>query len=81
MGLAGLTLFSVACRAEIYNHLRWRRFHVSSNGLTTLIFLAQGISGPRDLLEIPLSWGAHLSTLDNVRRRLRQSPLPKGSFS
>lgn len=56
IGLTGLMLFSVACRPEIHKHLRWRRLHVSANALATLIFLAQGISGPRDLLEIPLSW-------------------------
>jgi hypothetical protein len=56
IGLTGLMLFSVACRPEIHKHLRWRRLHVSVNVLATLIFLAQGISGPRDLLEIPLSW-------------------------
>jgi hypothetical protein len=52
-GLTGLMLFSVACRPEIHKHLRWRRLHVSANVLAALIFLAQGISGPRDLLEIP----------------------------
>ncbi|MCP9818397.1 DUF4079 domain-containing protein [Synechococcus sp. Cruz-9H2] len=56
VGLTGLMLFSVACRPEIHKHLRWRRLHVSANALAALIFLAQGISGPRDLLEIPLSW-------------------------
>ncbi|WP_457767181.1 DUF4079 family protein [Cyanobium sp. ULC065] len=56
-------LFSVACRAEIHNHLRWRRLHVSANVLATLIFLAQGISGPWDLLEIPLSWEQPTSPL------------------
>lgn len=55
-GLTGLMLLSVACRPEIHKHLRWRRLHVSANALAALIFLAQGISGPRDLLEIPLSW-------------------------
>jgi len=30
--------------------------HLAANLLATLIFLAQGISGSRDLLEIPLSW-------------------------
>jgi hypothetical protein len=56
IGLTGLMLFSVACRPEIHKHLRWRRLHVSANALAALIFLAQGFSGPRDLLEIPLSW-------------------------
>jgi hypothetical protein len=56
IGLTGLLLFSVACRPEIHKHLRWRRVHISANALAALIFLAQGVSGPRDLLEIPLSW-------------------------
>jgi hypothetical protein len=56
IGLSGLMLFSVASRPEIHQHLRWRRLHLSANALAALIFLAQGISGPRDLLEIPLSW-------------------------
>jgi hypothetical protein len=56
IGLTGLMLFSVAARPEILRHLRWRRLHISANALAALIFVAQGISGPRDLLEIPLSW-------------------------
>jgi hypothetical protein len=56
MGLVGLLLFSVAARPEIQRSLLWRRLHLAANLLATLIFLAQGISGSRDLLEIPLSW-------------------------
>ena len=56
MGLTGLLLFSLAARPEIQRQLRWRRLHLSANALAALIFLAQGITGPRDLLEIPLSW-------------------------
>jgi hypothetical protein len=56
MGLTGLMLFSVAARPEILRQLRWRRLHITANVIAALIFVAQGISGPRDLLEIPLSW-------------------------
>jgi hypothetical protein len=56
IALVGLMLFSVAGRPEILRDLRWRRLHLSANILAALIFLAQGISGPRDLLGIPLSW-------------------------
>lgn len=49
-------LLSLAVRPEIHRDLRWRRLHLSLNVLATFIFLAQGLSGPRDLLEIPLSW-------------------------
>ena len=55
-GLIGLLLFSLAAQPEIQRSLRWRRLHVSANVLAALIFAAQGISGCRDLLEIPLSW-------------------------
>jgi len=56
MGLTGLLLFSLAAQPEIQRQLRWRRLHLSANALAALIFVAQGITGPRDLLEIPLSW-------------------------
>ena len=56
IALMGLMLFSVAGRPEILRDLRWRRLHLGANALAALIFLAQGISGPRDLLGIPLSW-------------------------
>lgn len=56
MGLVGLLLFSLAAQPEIQRQLTWRRWHLLANGLALLIFLAQGISGSRDLLEIPLSW-------------------------
>ena len=55
-GLTGLLLFSLAAQPEIRRNLRWRLLHVSANALATLLFLAQVISGSRDLLEIPLSW-------------------------
>lgn len=56
MGLTGLLLFSLAAQPEILRQLRWRRLHLSANALAALIFITQGITGPRDLLEIPLSW-------------------------
>lgn len=56
MGLTGLLLFALAAQPEILRQLRWRRLHLSANALAALLFIAQGISGPRDLLEIPLSW-------------------------
>ena len=56
IGLCGLLLFAMAARPETQRSLRWRRLHVSANVLAALVFLAQAISGPRDLLEIPLHW-------------------------
>jgi hypothetical protein len=56
MGLTGLLLFALAAQPEIQRQLRWRRLHLTANALAALIFITQGITGPRDLLEIPLSW-------------------------
>lgn len=56
IGLCGLMLFSLAAKPETQRSLRWRRLHLSANVLAAVVFLAQGISGPRDLLEIPLHW-------------------------
>ena len=43
-------LLSLSARPEILRDLRFRRL------LAAPLFLAQAISGTRDLLEIPLSW-------------------------
>jgi hypothetical protein len=56
IGLCGLLLFAMAARPETQRSPRWRRLHVSANVLAALLFLAQAISGTRDLLEIPLRW-------------------------
>ena len=56
VGLVGLLLFSMALRPEILRRLAWRRLHIAANSLAALLFLVQGISGPKDLLEIPLNW-------------------------
>ncbi len=56
IGLVGLMLLAFAMRPEVHRDLRWRRLHLALNLLATVLFLAQAISGPRDLLEIPLSW-------------------------
>ena len=54
--MTGLMLASLAARQEILRDLRFRRLHISASVLAALLFLAQAISGSRDLLEIPLSW-------------------------
>ncbi len=56
IGLCGLLLFAMAAKPETQRSLRWRRLHVSASVLAAVVLLAQGISGPRDLLEIPLQW-------------------------
>lgn len=56
MAVTGLMLFFLGARPEIQRQLRWRRVHVAANLLAVVLFVVQGISGSRDLLEIPLTW-------------------------
>jgi len=53
-----LMIFSLAIIADIYRDRsqKWRTAHVALNVFATLLFLGQGFTGSRDLLEIPLSW-------------------------
>ncbi|MEH2064542.1 MAG: DUF4079 domain-containing protein [Nostoc sp.] len=53
-----LMIFSLAIVQDIYqdksNH--WRTVHVILNCIALLLFIGQGMTGTRDLLQIPLSW-------------------------
>lgn len=53
-----LMIFSLAIVPEIYKDRthKWRKIHTALNCLAILVFLGQGITGSRDLLEISLSW-------------------------
>lgn len=53
-----LMLFSLAIIPEIYKDRSnsWRNTHIVLNVFATLLFLGQGFTGTRDLLEIPPSW-------------------------
>ena len=53
-----LMIFSLAIVPEIYKDKsnKWRKVHTILNCLAVLVFLGQGITGSRDLLEISLSW-------------------------
>ena len=55
-GLVALMLFSMAVRPEINRRLAWRRVHLAVVMAAAVLFVVQGISGSKDLLEIPLSW-------------------------
>jgi hypothetical protein len=63
VAVVGLMLFSLGARPEIQRELRWRRLHVTSNVLAAVLFVILGMTGTRDLLEIPLHW--QKSTLEN----------------
>ncbi len=53
-----LMVFSLAIVPEIYRDKsnKWRIIHTVVNTFALLLFIGQGMTGVRDLLEIPLSW-------------------------
>ena len=51
-----LMIISVAVLPEIYRSKAWRNSHIALNMVALLLFVGMGITGTRDLLEIPLSW-------------------------
>lgn len=53
-----LMIFSLTIIQEIYQDRsnRWRYIHIILNCFALLLFIGQGMTGTRDLLEIPLSW-------------------------
>ncbi|WP_035985034.1 DUF4079 domain-containing protein [Leptolyngbya sp. KIOST-1] len=56
MAAAMLMIFALATLPEIYKSKRWRVAHAVLNTVAVLLFISQGITGVRDLLEIPLHW-------------------------
>jgi membrane protein YdbS with pleckstrin-like domain len=54
--VAVLMVVSLTILPEIYRHLSWRKAHITLNIIALLLFLSQGVTGARDLLEIPLGW-------------------------
>ncbi|MEO1132783.1 MAG: DUF4079 domain-containing protein [Cyanobacteria bacterium J06639_1] len=56
MTAALLMIFSLAILPDIYKSKTWRTVHIAFNCIALLLFISQGITGVRDLLEIPLSW-------------------------
>lgn len=53
-----LMIFSLAILPDIYKDKtnRWRKVHIILNCIALLLFIGQGITGTRSLLEVPLSW-------------------------
>lgn len=53
-----LTIVALTIAPKIYEDSsnRWRKLHVSLNILALMLFVMQGFTGTRDLLEIPLTW-------------------------
>ncbi|MBE9195686.1 DUF4079 domain-containing protein [Synechocystis sp. LEGE 06083] len=70
-----LMIFSVATIQDIYQDRqnRWRNAHIIINSLALLLFIGQGITGTRDLLEIPLHWQAsYVYQCDSVSKTCPQ---------
>jgi Protein of unknown function (DUF4079) len=70
MTAAMLMIFSLAIFPDIYQDRtnRWRNIHIVLNCIALLFFIGQGLTGSRDLLEIPLSWQeTHLYKCDFVK--------------
>ncbi len=55
---AMLMIFSVAIIQDIYQDRsnRWRYVHIILNSIALLLFIAQAMTGTRDLLDIPPNW-------------------------
>ena len=51
-----LMIFSLAILPDIYRSKAWRRAHIALNIIALLLFIGQGITGTRDLLDIPPGW-------------------------
>jgi hypothetical protein len=55
---AMIMIFSLTIVQNIYRDRtnRWRHVHIILNSFAVLLFIGQGFTGTRDLLEIPPSW-------------------------
>ena len=55
---AMLMIFSLAIVQDIHQDRtnRWRNTHIILNCFALLLFIGQGFTGTRDLLEVPLGW-------------------------
>ncbi len=76
-----LMVFSLAIIQEIYQDRshRWRIIHTILNCIALLLFIGQGFTGTRDLLEIPLSWQeSHVYQCDFANKTC-PTPNPKPS--
>ncbi|MBD2652139.1 DUF4079 domain-containing protein [Synechocystis sp. FACHB-383] len=70
-----LMIFSVATTQDIYQDRqnRWRNAHIIINSFALLLFIGQGLTGARDLLEIPLHWQApYVYQCDSVNKTCPQ---------
>lgn len=76
---AMLMIFSLAIVQDIYQDKshRWRLIHAVLNSIAVLLFVGQGITGTRDLLEIPLSWQEPYIYQCDFNHKTCLNPTPK----
>jgi len=77
-----LMIFSLAIIQDIYQDRknRWRTVHIVLNCVALLLFVGQGLTGTRDLLEIPLSWqkpAVYSCNFDPKSPAFKTCPAPK----
>lgn len=75
--VALLMVFALAIVPEIYQDRanRWRVVHTVVNCLAIVLFVGQGLTGTRDLLEIPLSWQKpHIYQCDYMHKQCPSPP-------
>lgn len=81
IGLAAamLMIFSLAIVPAIYKDRsnRWRIAHALLNSIALILFIGQGFTGTRDLLEIPLGWQEpYIYTCDFNNKTCPSPPAP-----
>jgi Protein of unknown function (DUF4079) len=71
-----LMIVSLTILPEIYQDKsnRWRTLHIVLNCFAVLLFISQGMTGTRDLLDIPLSWQKPHLSLCNWKERVCPAP-------
>jgi len=74
-----LIVFSLAIVQDIYQDKsnRWRIVHTILNCVALLLFIGQGLTGTRDLLEIPLSWQEPYIYQCDYVNKICATPTPK----
>lgn len=78
---AMLMIFSLAIVPDIYKDRsnRWRIVHTILNCIALLLFIGQGMTGTRDLLEIPLSWQEPYIYKCDFTNKTCSTPAPPGA--
>lgn len=73
-----LMVFALSILEDIYKDRtnRWRNVHIVLSCFALLLFIGQGMTGTRDLLEIPLSWQKQYIYQCNFDNKTCPQPAP-----